>query len=1057
MVKHVSRFTAQLVAIALLGGAILLGILSSKPRDIADLLPSIEATLNPTDGSYRVKIASASIDWRTLNQFGRITLSNITVSLADGKVFAVVPHVQVSVSALSMLIGQVKINWLIIPNAVLVLTRDEQNQMRVGFDSKQANIPLSALLDNPSSSTSGAKYSKQFSLPFKHALLENAHVFIRDTTGKLLLKTYDSDLSFDRTSGGVKGALRLNFLYKGQRGAANIFLDYLGASSRVTFNTQLSRIPSGIICAFSPECGAMKGVKGIISGKIATIIAAEKVDSVNAAIIMDNATIDKPEWFEKSMQFSRIGIIGQASQHLRNISLTTLDLQSPDVRILANGSALRTDRGVGLDMNASVFELNVTDLPDYWPQNVLPDTKLWIQNNILRGLIKKASVHIKMTPEEASLPVLPDHALQALIKVNNAKVRFIPRLEPISNLTGTIAFTGQTMKAELANATMYDATKVSKASIYIPDLNHKNLPMKAVMSVRAPASNVAKLLTHPALVFDDILSLNEETISGNIAAELKLNFDAYSEDFEEKFENNKPMTNEETTMDLSKISYDIAMQFDDLSQPNFMGFLDVTHATGQLRANDEGLTMKASASINGSSMQIGLSQNSGEDVHLLATGAIKRSALIALGMPDRPEIKEGNAAFSINALVKKEDAWIEKASFDFKDMRLSIPDISWEKSVGAPAKLSVTLTNPRQYQWHFAGENLASAGKLSLSDDGKDIEEFSIDSLKNTENQFTLQYKKQGQKLHIGFKGDALDNSTAFANSSNSILANFPAIDLSLHLKKLTLVKEHPLFDVVGTLSCDENRCNAADFSANMGDKSVSASITYKNEARNFSLTSNDAGKTLGAFGLSDRVFGGSLSAFGAYDDNETPSKLNGKIVIDKFVVRQSEILGRIFSVASLSGLSNALTGSGISFDELRADFGSQDGLLTLENGRAHGNAVGYTAEGLIDTRDASLSLKGVLVPAYALNSMVNNIPVIGMIAGGKGEGIISFNYAIKGAYSDPQISVNALSGLTPGFLRNIFGVFDEQPAKAADEKPVITKKTKGKTTEKTQKKAAEK
>lgn len=1033
MVKHVSRFTLQLAAIALLGGAILLGILSSKPRDIENLLPTIEASLNPADGSYRIKIASASIDWRKLNQFGRITLTNITVSLADGKVFAVVPRVQVSLSALSMLIGQVKINWLIIPNAVLVLTRDEQNQMRVGFDSKQANIPLSALLDNPSSSPSSAKPFRQFSLPFKHALLENAHVFIRDTAGKLLLKTYDSDLSFDRTPGGVKGALRLNFLYKGQRGAAHILLDYIGASSRVTFNTQLSRIPSGIICAFSPECGAMKGVKGIISGKIATIIAAEKVDSVNAAIIMDNATLDKPEWFEKSLEFSRIGIIGQASQHLRNIQLTTLDVQSPDVRILANGSALRTDRGVGLDMNASVLDLKASDLPDYWPKNMLPDTKLWIQNNISRGLIKKASMHIKMTPEEASLPVLPDHALQALIKVNNAKVRFIPRLEPISNLTGSIAFTGQTMKAELANGTMYDATKVSKAFIYIADLNHKNMPMEAVLSVTASARDAAQLLTHPAFVFDDILSFNEEKITGNIAAELKLNFDAYSDDFEEKFESNEPMSNEETAMDLSKVSYDIAMQFNDLSQPNFMDFIDVTYATGQLRANDEGITMKANGSLYDSAMQIGLSQNSGEDVHLSANGKVNRDTLIALGMPDRKELGQGSAAFEVNAIVKKDDAWIEKANFDFKDMGLSIPDISWEKSVGAPAKFSVTLTNPRQYQWQFAGENLASAGKLSLSDEGKDIEEFSIDSLKNTENQFTLQYKKQGKKLHIDLKGDALDNSIAYANSSNSILADFPAIDLSLHLKKLTLVKEHPLSNVVGTLSCDELRCSASNFSANMGDKSLSASITHKNDARNFSLTSNDAGQTLGVFGLSDRVFGGSLSAFGAYDDNESPPKLNGKIVIDKFVVRQSEILGRIFSVASLSGLSNALTGSGISFDELRADFESQDGLFTLQNGRAHGNAVGYTTEGSINTRDASLSLKGVLVPAYALNSMVNNIPVIGMIAGGKGEGIISFNYGVKGAYSDPEVSVNPLSGLTPGFLRNIFGVFEQAQKKPED------------------------
>lgn len=1032
----------------------MLAALSYKPRDVSEFLPSIEASLNDSTNAYRIDIASASIDWRNIRQLGRITLSQVTVSLTDGKVFAVVPHIQVSLSLLPMLVGKAHINWLIIPDAVIVLTRDEHNQMRIGFDSKDANIPIAALLEQDASRTLDSRdkhdMPAQFSLPFTHALLENARVFIRDTSGKLLLKTFDSDLSFSNTSTGIHGAVRLNFLYKGERGAANMLLDYVAASSRVTVHSQLSHIPSGIVCAFSPQCGVMKGVKGIISGKISTIIASGKVDTVSAAIIMDNARFDKPEWFDTPKVFSRMALVGQASQHLRNIRLTTFDLQSAQTRILASGTLLRTDRGTGMDMQAAVIDMNAQDLPDYWPKNLLPDTKQWIKQNITKGMISKATVHVKMTPQEASLAVLPDHALEAQIAVKDAYVRFIPGLEPIDSLSGVIAFTGQTMKINLKDGTIFSETRIPSASIIVEDLNHPNLPMQAHISLEGSAKDAARLLTHKAFIFDDTLKLDKDTIRGRITSDISLQFDAYS-DASLSLDDSATHT-AETEMDLSKVRYDIGLQFYDLAQSKFMGLLDIEHATGALRANDEGMNLKGQASVFGAGIAVELKQIIGQDVHLLASGNLNRSALIALGMPDRPEIGEGEAGFSINALVQKNDAWIENAQFDFNKLHVKIPDISWDKSIGVPGVLDVTRTEGRSYRWIFAGDNLRANGGFSLSEDGKEITEFSVKKLTHPNNQFTLQYQKNRQGLKINLQGNALDNSMAFQASDNSLLADFPAVDLRLDLKKLTLVQAHPFKHVKGQLLCDFSRCTRADFTAELAQARISSFIAQVQGKRTLSIRSTDAGEMLRALDITDRVFGGSFALLGHYDDSTQPAKFLGNLVIDKFTVRQSEVLGRIFSVASLSGLANALTGSGISFDVLRADIMHQAGLVSVDNGRAHGNAVGYTTSGTVDTRDATLRLKGVLVPAYALNSMVNNIPVIGMIAGGKGEGIISFNYAINGSYSAPEVTVNPLSGLTPGFLRNIFGVLDEKSAKATENKPLIKENTKKKIQENQQK-----
>jgi hypothetical protein len=67
----------------------------------------------------------------------------------------------------------------------------------------------------------------------------------------------------------------------------------------------------------------------------------------------------------------------------------------------------------------------------------------------------------------------------------------------------------------------------------------------------------------------------------------------------------------------------------------------------------------------------------------------------------------------------------------------------------------------------------------------------------------------------------------------------------------------------------------------------------------------------------------------------------------------------------------------------------------------------------------------GTLVPAYTINSVLGEIPLIGtLLVGRKGEGIFALTYGISGSVEEPVITVNPLSALAPGFLRNFFAVF---------------------------------
>ena len=78
--------------------------------------------------------------------------------------------------------------------------------------------------------------------------------------------------------------------------------------------------------------------------------------------------------------------------------------------------------------------------------------------------------------------------------------------------------------------------------------------------------------------------------------------------------------------------------------------------------------------------------------------------------------------------------------------------------------------------------------------------------------------------------------------------------------------------------------------------------------------------------------------------------------------------------------------------------------------------------DGKLDTKKRLYSLKGNIVPARFLNSILNNIPLIGsLLSGGEGEGLFGIAYSVSGSFDNPAINLNPLSMLAPGFVRKLF------------------------------------
>lgn len=197
------------------------------------------------------------------------------------------------------------------------------------------------------------------------------------------------------------------------------------------------------------------------------------------------------------------------------------------------------------------------------------------------------------------------------------------------------------------------------------------------------------------------------------------------------------------------------------------------------------------------------------------------------------------------------------------------------------------------------------------------------------------------------------------------------------------------------------------------------AAIDAGTGSRRVSVTSDDAGRFLSAFGGLEQIVGGSLVLDARTDARGPAASLEGTLVLRDFRLVRAPVLARMLGIGSLGGVAALLNGDGMPISEARVPFRWDGTRLILHDVRAIG-AVGLTADGVLERDAATCDVRGDIIPAYSLNSALGNVPLIGRFLG-KGEGVFGIDYHVSGRTADPTMQVNPLTSVAPTVLRAWF------------------------------------
>ena len=397
----------------------------------------------------------------------------------------------------------------------------------------------------------------------------------------------------------------------------------------------------------------------------------------------------------------------------------------------------------------------------------------------------------------------------------------------------------------------------------------------------------------------------------------------------------------------------------------------------------------------------------------------------------KPEYIKGSSKFYIQLNASKDQVSFE-SRVDIKKSLINFTPVNFTKLLNDDGQIN--LKGEIKKNRAFLEKVFISSGKNNIELLDLDFDEnFSLLSLNsisvNTDkSNFKVLSNKKNSINNIEIEGKRLDakfiiDSLTSSKSSTFISKKFNGL-ISAKLDLIDTGTNDNIRDFVLTGAITKGKFTKLDASGKFSNNEKITIKINKNKNGNLAtyLLSDRARPFIAGYSFIKGFEKGKLE-FTSEDLSATASK--GKIVITDFKIKEIPVLAQILSLASVTGILDTLRGEGIRFDNTVIVFENDENFFTFKDFYGTGPAIGFIVEGKINNEDHFASLDGNIIPAYEVNRLISNIPVLGQILTGKsGDGVFGVSFKLKGKDDKYDITINPVRTITPRFLQRFIDIF---------------------------------
>ena len=699
--------------------------------------------------------------------------------------------------------------------------------------------------------------------------------------------------------------------------------------------------------------------------------------------------------------------------------------------------------GPRIRFGASLDPTPVPVVQRLWPAFMASAVRAWIITHFEGGIAPEpkgtgdspATARAGRRPDRAP----PDSSVSLDLKVTKARVTFLAGVPPIEDVEGFAHISGRTSTFNVTSGTIVSDGRpiaLTDGVFLVPNSDHHPTFASVEAHLAGSVEAVTGILALPALKPYASMPLDPKTLHGQIEGHLTKTLSLAA------------------VPDPSQVSLRVDAKARNFVADHLIGkesledgtLAIVVDSTNGLKANGQGR-------IFGGPSTFELTRAINAPLNAAITATLDDAARARVGLSAIPGVS-GPMVAHVNAVLGDTDRIKAQVDIDLNRTAIAAAFLGLTKAPGKPARIAfnVATSNERTsvdaitidvgtLQAHGAvdlGANYAfqtarfPSFKVSPGDDMKLDVGMSDDVFRLTIRGSTIDARPFLKALTSTPTNEATLLSRS-AKAEKKEADSFRGFDIDLRSGLLTGFNKEVMSNVDLKLSKRDRQIRQFGVQGRFGRQAVSGTMGADQRVR---ITAQDAGALVSFIDLYKHMEGGTLNAVMQMGED----KIDGNLEIGDFTLRDEPALRRLVAQSAEvsapgqdADAARRINGAAVGFKRLKVEFHRSGSHLELKDATMYGPEIGLSVDGWLDYPHDRLAMNGTFVPAFAVNNLFAQIPVFGVFLGGKSnEGLLAITFKISGMASSPTLSINPLSAIAPGFLRNIFGALDNAALPAA-------------------------
>jgi hypothetical protein len=671
-----------------------------------------------------------------------------------------------------------------------------------------------------------------------------------------------------------------------------------------------------------------------------------------------------------------------------------LDIRDRDETLSLAGRIAAQPKGWDVSMTARVPEITADALLELWPPAALEKTRDWVAKNVLDGVLQNVQFGLRSEPDSRP-DVLLSFDFEDLITT------YMKTLPPLEAASGHAELRGNRFVVTADSGRVYvpggEGLDIAGTSFIYPDTTQKGGPAEVRLHAKGALGDVLRLIDEEPLNLLGKAGRTPDMASGRADVTATLNFDL-----------KKNLPPEEIGVAYSARLTDVRSDTIVPNQTFTAAALDVTGTSGDIAI--VGDAQLGGLDIGGT-WSAALGPNSGGRSRVEGWLGFSEAAAKQLNLGLPPGSIGGSTRAQIRLDIARDRAPEFRLTSDLRGLSVRLDSLAW--SLGRDQSGTLEITGalgapPRIDRLVLDAPGLAATGTVSLrAGGGLDTARFDRVRIGSwLDAPVVLSGRGKGAAPKVVVSGGSVD-----LRSLNLGKGGGEGGPLTLTLDRLQVSDSIAIRGMRGEFTTRGGLSGKFAGSVN-GRAPVAGTVVPRGGRSAVRITSEQAGAVLSAAGLMKQGREGALDL--TLNPVGTAGSYDGLLKVSGLWIQDAPAMASLLSALSIVGLLEQMSGGGILFNNVEADFRLTPSQVILRSSSAVGASMGVSMDGYYDVKREQMDMQGVISPLYALNG-------IGQIFSRKGEGLVGFNYRLTGPAKQPKVQVNPLSLFTPGMFRDIF------------------------------------